>query len=240
METTRSHKAPLIIFLSILVVFGACYFLIKLLGNNYFPAYKGIWSIATSGVIIWLTYSGFKNRQKAGTLTFAYLAASLPFFAIVFIVSKLFVVVSRDELANALFVVQSCIILTCSIILFFAYHHGRISKIVLGIMYAVPTLVLLFVLSLVLLFAGFGKDTVVTSALSPNSVFLAEVIDSDHGATGGSTYVYVARQNFFAKYLVGEFKEAVYYGRWGESFSMTLHWESDYELYINGERYIIS
>jgi hypothetical protein len=90
--------------------------------------------------------------------------------------------------------------------------------------------------------SDFGKNTVIRAEMSPNSIYLAEVIDNDQGALGGATLVNVTKQNRNVYLLIGDLKKdakEVYYGRWGESFEMTLRWETDNILYINENRYII-
>ena len=78
--------------------------------------------------------------------------------------------------------------------------------------------------------------------MSPNSVYIAEIIDSNQGALGGATLVSVTRQNRNISILIGELKKdskVVYSGRWGEFETMTLRWETDEILYINENRYEI-
>jgi hypothetical protein len=78
--------------------------------------------------------------------------------------------------------------------------------------------------------------------LSPNLIFLAEIIDSDAGALGGSTHVYVTRLNSDVNLFIGMLKkdrQRIYRGEWGEFEKMTLRWEGDKILYINEKQYFV-
>ena len=81
--------------------------------------------------------------------------------------------------------------------------------------------------------SGCTSSAVIKSEMSPNSVYLAEVIDADAGATGGSTLVKITRQKYFRKSRI------IYRGRWGEGERITLRWETDEILYINENKYVI-
>jgi hypothetical protein len=121
----------------------------------------------------------------------------------------------------------------------------------LGIVYSI---VLIPVLSFVIIlfatrysssspeFPSFGIRTVVKSELSPNSIFLAEIVDADAGATGGNTLVYVIRLNADLNLFIGMLKKGsqmIYKGGWGEFKTMTLRWEGDEILYINEKQYVV-
>jgi hypothetical protein len=87
-----------------------------------------------------------------------------------------------------------------------------------------------------------GTSTVVRSELSPNSIFRAEIIDADAGATGGSTLVRVIPLNPDLNIFIGTLKkdtQIIYSGRWGEFERMTLRWEGDKILYINEKQYFV-
>ena len=99
-----------------------------------------------------------------------------------------------------------------------------------------------FVFSIMIVFSDFGGNKVVTSALSPNAKYLAEVISMDSGALGGDTVVNVTRQNYDINLFIGELKKdskRIYHGKWGEFYDMTLRWETDEILFINEKRYLI-
>ncbi len=88
---------------------------------------------------------------------------------------------------------------------------------------------------------NFGAQTVVRSVTSPDGEYIAEVVNSDHGALGGSTTVTV-RENVSFGIPCFEFRKKpspVYIGSWSESEGMELHWRDASSLVINSEVYII-
>ena len=77
---------------------------------------------------------------------------------------------------------------------------------------------------------------------SPNGTYYAEVIDSDQGALGGDTLVEVydtRKQLDLFLITVQKNPQLVYFGDWGDFKTMTLQWESEQVLLINGKPNII-
>ncbi len=85
----------------------------------------------------------------------------------------------------------------------------------------------------------FGENTVVTSAVSPDGRYVAEVIDSDQGALGGNTIVEVRENAGFEAFFFSVRKRAerVYRGEWGEYKNMEIYWRNNYQLVVNSETY---
>lgn len=84
---------------------------------------------------------------------------------------------------------------------------------------------------------SFGRVTVVQTLYSPEGTHYAQLIDSDQGALGGDTIVYVYKTSakldlFFLK--ISKAPQTVYFGDWGEFKTMKLEWESEQILRING------
>jgi len=127
-------------------------------------------------------------------------------------------------------------------ILFFSLVRNKSVKTRLGITYIVILSLISFIFLTGFLFSGLSQNTVVKSVISPNSAYLAEVIDNDQGALGGSTLVTVTQINKTLNLLIGELKKnptRIYYGSWGEFDGMVIRWETDTTLYINGNKYEI-
>ena len=127
-------------------------------------------------------------------------------------------------------------------VLFYSCGRGIAIRIGLGIIYTIILAFVFLLFFMAFIMSDFGKDTVIRAEMSPNSIYLAEVIDDDQGALGGATLVNVTRQNRDLYLIIGSIKkdaERIYSGRWGESFGMTLRWETDNILYINENRYVI-
>ena len=96
-------------------------------------------------------------------------------------------------------------------------------------------------IALVLPFIGFGAKTVLAHEPSPDGLYCAEVIDSDEGALGGSTLLYVYRED--QSFSIGSFsfrkaQRQIHAGRWGEFESLS--WIDGETLSMNGRIYDIS
>ena len=80
-------------------------------------------------------------------------------------------------------------------------------------------------------------NTVVKTLDSPGGTYYAQVIESNHGALGGATYVEVYKSRGF----LGWHKKVdrVYTGKWSEAQNMDIYWKDDRCLVINGAEYPI-
>jgi hypothetical protein len=147
------------------------------------------------------------------------------------------------------------VIWICAMKLFFAYVKAKVIRIGLGVVYSIIVIPVLLLSLLITFFSiiyylhphephpSFGSRTVIKSELSPNSAFLAEIIDVDEGALGGNTLVDVTPLNSDLNIFIGTLKKnprRIYEGRWGEFRTMTLRWEGNKVLYINEKQYVVS
>jgi len=202
-----------------------------LLGYTFVPANGLVLTIFTATPIVWLAISAIKNRHEK-TKTSVVFSALLPLIAIFFIISK-WIASEIIGVDTYIYIASFCITLICSMIVFFSCGRGKAVKIGLGITYTVLVASIFFILFMWVFFFTFfnlSSDTVVKSEISPNAVYLAEIIDNDQGALGGATIVNVTRRNRNINILIGELKkdpQMIYYGRWGEFENMTLRWETD-------------
>ncbi len=87
----------------------------------------------------------------------------------------------------------------------------------------------------------FVKNTVVQTLDSPTGKYYAQVIDSDQGALGGDTIVYVYETKGLTTLLftIQKKPQQVYFGDWGEYKNMQIHWKDDNCLVINSVEYEI-
>jgi hypothetical protein len=241
-------QSPLVMLTIVLLVSGSFYSIIKLSGYTYVHS---ILSLTVMPLIIVLLSSKAMKKRNEKTKIHVFFSVLLPLIAIFHVVSAC---VALD--VNAIFeyvMAYAFIVLLCSLRLFFAYVEVRVIRIGLGIIYSI-VLIPVLAMSLVGIFfavlyslsshepSSFVSRTVVRSALSPNAIFLAEIIDADAGATGGNTLVYVIPLNHDLNLFIGTLKkdsQIVYKGRWGEFASMTLRWEGDKILYINEKQYVV-
>lgn len=113
--------------------------------------------------------------------------------------------------------------------------------------FSVITSSLMFVafalISFVAVFLGnFAVNTVVETVESPSGEYYAEVVDSDQGALGGNTVVYVKKTDSLNLLIMRIEKnpERVYLGEWGEYVSMKIEWSDNSTLLINSTEYKVN
>lgn len=108
----------------------------------------------------------------------------------------------------------------------------------------IPSLLLTVPLSFItfiwLIFGQTGLNTVVSTLPSPDGTYYAEVIDSDQGALGGDTivYVYDTRCIDAVIFSASRAPERVYLGPWRAWQHMSIYWEDDRRLVINAKEYL--
>ena len=245
----KKSSIPLATFLLLLLSF---YLVIKLLGYTFIPLNGLVSNIFTTVTIVLLTIIGVKTRSNKTKATIVF-SALLPLISLIYIFFKavssdisgeshgLYFVLLTGK-STIIYVIHAYITLLCSMVIFFACGRGKTVRIVLGILYSLLLLYVSFLMFLLLMFSDFGENTVVKAGISPNNTYLAEIINADQGAMGGSTIVNVTRQNRDINILIGKLKKdpkRIYTGRWGEFYDMTLRWETDETLYINAQRYSV-
>lgn len=110
-----------------------------------------------------------------------------------------------------------------------------------GIITASVFSAILLCLSVFIVFAGqFTEKTVVNRILSPESIRFAEIVDSDQGALGGNTVIYVkdTHKTDFLLFSIGKSKR-IYVGEWKEYENMKIYWKDENYLVINSEEYAV-
>lgn len=238
-KISMSPPAILSVFLLIIGVLFVFMDFMELQGYIFMP---GVWILLNvCSIVPIILITGNRVESRDITKASAVFSVLLPLIAIFFCyVSKEF------------FIIFICALI-CGRKLFFIYVQDEFLRKILGRVYSavVGIIKVIAIPFLVIFFMGNSCEskgdgnsnswvafTVKKSVMSPNAVYSAEVIDADAGATGGSTRVEIIPQTLFA----GVFKKPrkiIYYGKWGEAFSMTLRWETDEILYINETKYII-
>ena len=232
--------------LSVFLLAMGCFSLFMELNDYIFVSFIGpLLNICFIFFIVLITINGLENRDTAkGSTVFSIF---LPLIAIFFLVLKIFFIL-KTNFIDVDMVVICCFFICvskCSMKLFSFYVQGKFLRSVLGTVYSailgVICVLVVAGVALELFFGGgdFVAVTTVKSKMSPNSVYLAEVIEGDAGATGGSTRVKIIPQNHINLFIGALKKESknIYYGRWGEAGGMTLRWETDEILYVNKTKY---
>ena len=142
---------------------------------------------------------------------------------------------------KAIVITSVFISIGCSCYLTAKHVRPLALKIVAFSMSALMILPLCFISLPVLLLGNFSQNTVVQTIESPSGKYYAQVIDSNQGALGGSTFVEIHRTNnidFFFFQLSKE-PQRVYTGDWLEYQTMHIYWKNDSCLVINSLEYRI-
>lgn len=126
----------------------------------------------------------------------------------------------------------------CSFLAATSRNYSGLKAVALGISLAM-ILPMGFMAFIACIFGNLGKDTVVQTVISPNQKYCAQVIDSDQGATGGATIVRVCQKSTLDAILfrIEKKPKVVYYGRWGVSKTIKIHWKDNRYLIINSREY---
>jgi hypothetical protein len=227
-------SSPMVMGVCFLMV-GCLYLSLSLFDYSFIPNSSLVYDSFTTAIVICFTVTGIKYRT-VNTRTNNVFSALLPLTALFFL---FFSLTAIDRKSDYTYILHSFITIVCSLILAFSFTRRKAIKIGLGVIYLVLFLFIIFYLFIMLIMADFGKNTVVKTEMSPNNVYLAEIIDNDQGALGGNTIVTISRQNYLMNLFIGRFTKRIYTGRWGEFETMTIRWETDKILYINGSRYMM-
>lgn len=112
------------------------------------------------------------------------------------------------------------------------------SIVVTGLISAIIGFALLFTVFFALF--PFGVSTVHRTVDSPDGSYCAYLVVHDAGATGGSTNVGILRKGDVIHLGLCDYKPSMHYvfsGSWGLQNSVTIEWEDNETVIINGEQY---
>ena len=163
------------------------------------------------------------------------ISAFLPMFSFINLAICLF----KDRSVVALVCMIVCFI--CSAIIAEKACSSAKAKIASVITSAFLAVLIILVSIFCVGFGNFGQNTVVERIYSPEKTFYAEIIDSDQGALGGDTVVYVyknSRLNLLVL-TISKTPQRVYIGEWKEYESMQTEWKNENCLLINSKEYNI-
>jgi len=179
---------------------------------------------------------GFAALQikPAKSDSFRFLFGLLPLLCLV---NTLFCMMLSNSIAVTLFYSLQAFL---AVILMLQKLRTLTAKTVLSIIFSLFVMLLLMHGFLWFTFGQIGYQKTVTAALSPEGTYRAEVIDSDEGALGGDTLVRIYHVPFHVDLCLVEVQReprTVYIGQWGEFETMTIDWQSEQTLLINGTPY---
>lgn len=185
-----------------------------------------------SALIFLVYYLSFKNKKIGKSLAF------LPIFSLI----NLGVYVYRSKSVVVLICLIVCFI--CSAIIAKKACNSskaKIASVLTSMVLSVPVIIISLISLAVAAFGNFGVNTVVDTIYSPSKTYYAEIIDSDQGALGGDTMVYVHKTDKLNLLImtVSKTPQRVYLGEWGEYETMKIKWKSDNCLLINSKEYSI-
>ena len=239
MKSKKKQRSPQTLLTIVLVVIGALYYVVLAFGYTLVPVNRGapaVLSTIITAAVVLLTFKAIKQGAAASGKP-ATLSALMPFFAIFFVIGKA-VGYDTDGIELYLLPVYAYIMLLCGLALFFACVKNKKTRVRLGVLYTVLIIPMLLVISL----WDFGPKPVLISEMSPDSIHLAEAVDSDQGVFGRNAIVYVYEQGSDISLAIGSLRKLpklVYMGEFEESETMTIIWESNESLLINGDRFDI-
>jgi len=260
----KLFKSSPVILAIYLFVFGCFYLVTKLWGYTFVPFNEIVLHIVSVAIVILFTVGGIINRAEKTKIS-TIISAFLPLIAIFFVISKGFswnltfeCFFTSDENSTIwiphlkeawAYFAHSIIILTCSMILFFAYKKRKFIRTILGIISSIVFALALFILFIVTSISS--SKMLISSQMSPNSVYLAEVVDWYEGGIWsnepfpGETCVNITPQNSIKNCFIGKLKRDkdtkwIHRSFWLGHETITLQWETDEILYINGEKYDVT
>lgn len=255
MKTKKTSNWSLITLAIVFIAFAEMYSTINVMGYILVPMNRSspaILSTVITTAMVFLALITVRNRRRSReenkrrgaersvgveVKKQALLAILLPLFAILFVISKA-IGYDTDGIELHLLPVYAIIALICSMVVFFAFVKKRPLYIGLGIVYSI----FMIPMFIWLLLWDFGQQPVVLSEMSPDGTHLAEVANVDRGVFGKNTFVYVTPQDQDIDLPIGVLKKTpqqIYKGAYFAAESMTLRWEADDVLLINGNRYTI-
>lgn len=143
------------------------------------------------------------------------------------------------DYSYAVFLLLAMASIAGAVITMFRQVPGKVVKIAFLIVTLVEGAVVWLFLFMCLFFGNIGITTVMYSKDSPKGKYVAEVIDDDQGALGGSTIVQVKSKESFS-FLIGKiYKEPVLLCRrsWELWDEIEFEWVDENTLMVDGEEY---
>ena len=230
-------KRAAIIYFTFLALLSCLFLVLLFVGYNFFISNSTAWfvtNIALEGV---LTTACLLKRNSAESSA-RNLPRFLPLLSLLYICLTGLLVRGASNIfliLHSLFVFLSCYIISL------LCGRMRSPKIVDATFNTVMLGLLLFATYVAMTFGQSEPSTVIKQLTSPSETYTAILIDYNPGAVGGSTKVNLEYNTSNIYIIFGHFirTKQIYVGRWGEFESMTLEWQGDHTLHINGKAYYI-
>ena len=218
------------LIIAILAILSGLLLFIRILGFTlvFSPRADVVASSIISIIILVLTVFGIVKKCERPKMP-GIIYGLLPGLAIAFIL------LISNAMDGYSYFVLAFITLVCSMTLFFTGTSYLLTKILLGIVYSLVIIPMIFILFLMTVLPPFGHNEVEQSALSPSGYHKAEIWSNSQGALGGATWIYLTCQSDHVNLIFAQLERRpvrVYSGRWGEFERMNLNWRTDDLLFV--------
>lgn len=229
-------RAPIVYFIFLLgmtSLFTAFLFL----GYRFIVANQVVWlvlSILAEGIIASICLV----KRKAATKTAKIIAQLLPFCALLYFFVLLILLDSLNiyfQTVHGLFCFLSCYVVAL------LHKIKRIFRIVCAVLNSILFILLLAASNFIMAFGSIAQNTIVRQVMSPDQSYAAILIDSEQGALGGNTWIDIEYRTSNIPVGYGRFVKVtrVYTGRCGEFETISMEWQDDHTLLIDGKSYRI-
>ena len=215
-------------------VIPLCGMIGRLCGTPFTPCGDWFWTPAVTAISLVLTVLLCLYKPPGGKIHVLFAA----FLGPLSVINGLYSLVLSDWQWTPVFVFVCC---ACSLALVILRVRPAALKAVIAALSGLASLSLLFIAFFLMLFRGFGTETVIRSVPSPRGAYTAEVVDDDQGALGGNTLVRV-KENGGIDLGIGRFAKppvTLYTGKWGEGDALTVSWQGEDTLVIQGVEYVV-
>lgn len=192
-----------------------------------------VFSIVSALIFIVSAYLISKTEQFNRKKTLRFFIALLPLFSLI----NAFVYVFKSK--SVVVLICMSISFVCSAVVAERICNHKIASVLTSMVLSLPILIVSFA---VVFLGNIGVNTIVDRIYSPEKTYYAEIVDSDQGALGGDTVVYVYKNNKLDLFFmtVNETPQRVYLGDWREYETMQITWKNENCLLIDSEEYTIN
>lgn len=205
------------------------------LGYRFIVRHETLWfSIQIAGCIAFASLC-LATRKSAPRAAYS-AAQALPLVGLVY---GCITVLNVDGVCSmTLGVLLSVWFLSCYIVSLM-YASKRLFFIVCIAINSSLLLIMLAASGIMMTVGQFGENAVVSRTSSPGYSYTAILINSDHGALGGNTFVDIEYHPSEVDIGLGRLVKVkpIYRGSWGDFNDMHLEWADDNVLMINGKAY---
>lgn len=150
-------------------------------------------------------------------------------------------ITSQDDWVVTPYLAFLCIVTTAILTAKFIYI--KYLKTICIVITSILTILLLCAAFFASIISGLSVDKIIKTVPSPQNTYIANVIQNGQGAMGGNTYVEVSNNKKVINLLFCKFSKKpsrVYEGELSEIDSITISWENDNTLIIDGKSILIN